>query len=1648
MRKVVTCVVGSGLKPLNEFSDVDRIMVEGFPTLFPYGVGGVGSDGRYTARLKEWAQNLMRLRHRRFAAHPVFPFVIVNIIQRRAVIKNARFAVDANRMSAGEVEQIRSVTSQQLDVLLSAVKGGTDPAVALKQSPENVQQLFKSLKVVSRGIPGSPLIKGAEIRKLMAMMHTLSTFHIFATINPNDWTNPVIIKLSTGHGDIDVQLPDFMREINCMKVVSESPDIAAKVFHMIVEAFIREILRVGHTDGGIFGHVSAYFLASEGQERGTLHGHMVIWLRGGGTSAGFYKAFRERPGFEQSFRSFYDSIVRSVWDVRGGDMTVPDECGCSPEAAVDTRCSCVVCQPVRGEGITEVGRVFEAGTAVGVESHVSPHDGDESSMEESVDGDMRHAAKSDADVSSPGLSSMDDSIDDDEKLCGGDSRCGDPCHGAKATTKQRHPVHVYSERVPVLELPLDAGEEDLKCFLKTLKQEANRVAVISQFHVHSFTCFKNKSSTCRFSFPKMLHELTHMIEETEVLVGRRDCKWVNSFNDVLAVALRCNNDVKYLLSSRDCKNIMVYVASYMTKKQLSMHAMFSFARSVYDASSKSHLDQLGMVVGPRDVSRRLLIRGVMKALNHQELQAPTVMQFLLGYPTHYWSHEFVTVPLGLASSFARSQLLRESIPMGGIVSARAGNGAHVVNGLVDFMYRPLHEDWEHLSLTEFMIRRNKVPRPTRSEDRKWLKLVVPYNVDQPTLRRKVQRGRPGITRYEFHPDHPQHSTHFLTKATRDDRIPMFSGGSVPRRSVIDELYCMLVILLGYPWYYDTFDRMRGLSWCEIYRKLIDDAGLLAGCMDKSGDTSSAAEVVPGSNEDDGAEREAESAGEECDTSDHDLDSVADEIDSTGCESESDSDHSIDEAHKSVENAVKIPEAPTQRIQSYVRSVTGRNVIASVLWQPVLSSVIVPRSDFVLVEGWRLSPVVINLLNNIQLLHVLDSSRCADLLARDRREKDFGNLGATNQTQGCDLDANAEFNADGLVDLLACIASDDGTAVNTRQDNMDAYVNEGLATIVGAVHLESVAQSEGSVLSTAGIRCVASSDEMIVQRSIIQLEQLRSSGVPVEAEIASDATESASPFHTASLFTTPALVSPLEFGRAKGLNVLQLAVFVPWISEAERIIILYQAGNELSIIGDSFLMSGQGGSGKSYVIQCIVEYFTLAGWLSYLRVCALTGTAAANLQVHGCTLDSLLRLRRGKGGGDDRAEWLIGVLFLIIDEFSMLGLEKMRNVIAKLKSTSPRSTSATGMISVLYSGDPLQFEPVGGTSVNSRIHALDGVNFVPSEEHATCLISSTYWKSIVRIVVLKTNYRSLEDGSYSDMLYQMRRSGLTHENCMEIRKHIIRARQWRFPPLSLPSTRVLVSRNSIRIPASKMLTRMDAKNAGASLVEFEPLDLLHGSGGVQLSPAVSEYLRRNEKASDCPNIDQWSGYFVGQQVILTKNMGPEVGVANGSIGVVTSIVMEPGDEEAEGGGIGFGSPVPLYIHVKFPGLTVKLSDELDPGVVPIARMSVTCKHKSKHMSTPFVWERRGFPLVAARCSTDYKAQGLGFDNVVVDLVKPPGGRNHVLHVYVMLSRCRTWDGLHILRNFSDDDVMGCLPSTMLEEYNRLQRLSDVYVHSLR
>ncbi|THG94190.1 hypothetical protein EW026_g7232 [Hermanssonia centrifuga] len=72
--------------------------------------------------------------------------------------------------------------------------------------------------------------------------------------------------------------------------VASDPYGAAKFFHFTVNALLETLLQVKVTkyqvrsDTGIFGKVSAYFGTVEAQGRGTLHLHMLIWLKNAPTS--------------------------------------------------------------------------------------------------------------------------------------------------------------------------------------------------------------------------------------------------------------------------------------------------------------------------------------------------------------------------------------------------------------------------------------------------------------------------------------------------------------------------------------------------------------------------------------------------------------------------------------------------------------------------------------------------------------------------------------------------------------------------------------------------------------------------------------------------------------------------------------------------------------------------------------------------------------------------------------------------------------------------------------------------------------------------------------------------------------------------------------------------------------------------------------------------------------------------------------------------------------------------------------------------------------------------------------------------------------------------------------------------------------------
>ena len=144
--------------------------------------------------------------------------------------------------------------------------------------------------------------------------------------------------------------------------------------------------------------------------------------------------------------------------------------------------------------------------------------------------------------------------------------------------------------------------------------------------------------------------------------------------------------------------------------------------------------------------------------------------------------------------------------------------------------------------------------------------------------------------------------------------------------------------------------------------------------------------------------------------------------------------------------------------------------------------------------------------------------------------------------------------------------------------------------------------------------------------------------------------------------------------------------------------------------------------------------------------------------------------------------------------------------------------------------------------------------------------------------------------------------------------------------------------------------------------------------------------------------------LGMPVMITQNFDVTNGVVNGSIGTLTNIrytLNKHGERVAQSCVV----HVPNMDGAPMPGLQEKHAPILPDQTV----MSFIHPHSNKKCKI----ERTQLPIVPAFAMTCHKAQGQTLEKVIVDLE----GCRGTEAPYVMLSRARSLDGLHILRPFS-------------------------------
>jgi len=394
---------------------------------------------------------------------------------------------------------------------------------------------------------------------------------------------------------------------------------------------------------------------------------------------------------------------------------------------------------------------------------------------------------------------------------------------------------------------------------------------------------------------------------------------------------------------------------------------------------------------------------------------------------------------------------------------------------------------------------------------------------------------------------------------------------------------------------------------------------------------------------------------------------------------------------------------------------------------------------------------------------------------------------------------------------------------------------------------------------------------------------------------------------------------------------------------------------------NIILHGPGGVGKSWLFRRIIQALRKDERIVYAT--AMTGVAAVNLNdpVLDVTATTLHRFAGVKKAEKD-IPGLVSLVksqknvmkritlcdILIIDEVSMLG-SSLFYKISEVFKVIRENENVFGGIQLIVGGDFLQLPPVKDNWVFGHEQWTE-LNFRP--------------------FILETSYR-YSDRVFFELLLRVRMGRHTSEDVKLLSKRVKAKRKM---------NKILQEIQEINPKEVIRPTMFFPKRAQAEAYNQDELDKLKTELVVHYSHDSIISKKGHHDLNDYrflleENIPEIIALKVGAQVMLKVNVDTEMGLCNGSRGVITEIVRD----EA--------------VIVKF----------INGVHTRIERHNFTFENKEITVT------RLQIPVVLAYAMTIHKSQSVTLDYIVVDL-----GPDIFLdgQAYVALSRCSELKGLFI------------------------------------
>ena len=433
------------------------------------------------------------------------------------------------------------------------------------------------------------------------------------------------------------------------------------------------------------------------------------------------------------------------------------------------------------------------------------------------------------------------------------------------------------------------------------------------------------------------------------------------------------------------------------------------------------------------------------------------------------------------------------------------------------------------------------------------------------------------------------------------------------------------------------------------------------------------------------------------------------------------------------------------------------------------------------------------------------------------------------------------------------------------------------------------------------------------------------------------------------------------------------------------------------------VGGPGGTGKSQVIKAMVDFHKEIKVRHTLKLTAYTGTAAKH--IGGNTTATLFSYNsKAKDKLEKRFE---NVETIIVDEVSMIGCRQLVKMSKKLTQAKHANPSLPfGGVDIIFFGDFIQFPPIKDAPLYSgwgdeRIYAAK------SNSDNNKQIGINLWKQLNHIILLDEQMR-VTDKEYQGLLNRLRQGKCTDEDIDILNQRIVgqtvNVDKISSNPIISPGNKLVMEINSLFSlchSKEKQVFVSKSQDLFGKKKEILPRDLAH--------------MIRNFPNTRTEGLPQELPLFIGMPVFLTKNIATELGLTNGSTGIIKYIHFKRGEIIPDDAGYYHLRNTPDYIVVEVDDTSIKQLNGLEPNHVPIfpvkGHFSVTYQGKQVSIN------RTHFPVVPRFSCTSHKSQGQTLSKAIVDLVPPTGMRKiEINHAYVPLSRVRRLNDLTILRPF--------------------------------